>query len=216
VRDVNVAAPLQDYPNPDLPQFPVGTQVALVRRALLVDATGRIAPSRLTEQVQLRVYNEIRPMTAREFADAHSVDEHLLARAGQGFDEFNLNRAALFNGRSGGLLPLAALDRVFLTFSSHGIDEFEMRAEGRQGSAATGDHQEIGIEPTNAKRICKDCHGAPGVYSFNSYLPFRLAGPGATAAPRLSEISLADAERTAVVWKQERADWDALKTLLRR
>ena len=36
------SAPLwvEDYPNPALPQFPVGTQVALVRRALLVDAAG--------------------------------------------------------------------------------------------------------------------------------------------------------------------------------
>jgi hypothetical protein len=54
------------------------------------------------------------------------------------------------------------------------------------------------------------------VYSFNSYLPFRLVGPSITRAARLSEISLADAERTAVAWKEQRADWRALKPLLRR
>ena len=32
---------VQDYPNPALPPFPAGTQVALVRRALLIDTSGQ-------------------------------------------------------------------------------------------------------------------------------------------------------------------------------
>jgi hypothetical protein len=195
------------YPNPDLPQFPVGTQVALVRRALVIDAAGHLAPTKLTEQVQLRVYREIRRMTAQEFDDAHRIDENMFARAGQDFDEFTLSRQALFAGRSGGLVPLSASDRFFLTFSAQGVDEFEIGGEVRR---------QVGLEPARATRLCKDCHGAPGVYSFNSYLPFRLVGPSITRAARLSEISLADAERTAVAWKEQRADWRVLKPLLRR
>jgi hypothetical protein len=215
VRDTNAPSGMQeDFPNPDLPQFPVGTQMALVRRALLIDSTGRIAPSRLTEQVQLRTYREIRAMTVQEFADAHRVDENMFARAGQDFDEFSLSRAALLGGRGGGLLPLAALDRFFLTFSPHGVDEFDMRSEAGQRSVATEQHRQMGADPGSAKQLCKDCHGAPGVYSFNSYVPFRLTGPGVRQAPRLSEISLVEAERTAVVWKQQQSDWRLLQPLL--
>jgi hypothetical protein len=150
-----------------VPQFPVGTQVALVRRALLIDSAGRVTPTPLTEQVQLRTYREIGPMSPQAFADAHRVDENMFARAGQDFEEFSISRAALFGGRTGGLLPLAALDRFFLTFSSQGVDEFDMRSEGGQGGVATQD------DPARAaKRLCKDCHAAPGTYSFNSYVPF--------------------------------------------
>ena len=208
MHDANQPRYLQDYPNPNLPQFPVGTQVALVRRALLIDSTGRIAPTRLTEQVQLRTHRAISAMTAQEFADAQRIDENMFARAGQDFEEFSLSRAALFGERAGGLLPLAALDRFFLTFSSHGVDFFDMRSG--QSSLATQD------DPAHAAKLgCKDCHGAPGVYSFNSYVPFRLAGPGFTQAPRLSEISLVDAERVAVAWKQQQVDWGRLQPLLR-
>lgn len=200
---------LTPYPNPDVPQFPAGTQVALARRALLIDSTGKISPTRLIEQVQRRVYHSIEKMTPEAFADAHRIDEHMFARAGQDFDEFSLNRAALFAGRSGGLLPLGAVEPFFLTFSSKGIDAFEMRLEDRPRT--------YGVEPARARRICKDCHGAPGVYSVNSFVPFRLMnGANAGGAPRLSEISLSDAERTAVAWKQQRPEWIALRRLLTR
>jgi hypothetical protein len=200
---------LTPYPNPDVPQFPVGTQVVLVRRALLIDSSGSVSPTRLTEQVQLRVYHSIERMTSGAFADAHRVDESVFPRAGQDFEEFSLNRAALFAGRSGGLLPLGAVEPFFLTFSSKGIDAFEMRPEDRPRT--------YGTEPAQARRICKDCHGAPGIYSVNSFVPFRLMnGPNAAGAPRLSEIPLADAERTAVVWKQQRPEWIALSRLLTR
>jgi hypothetical protein len=191
------------YPNPELPAFPAGTQVALVRRALLIDGSGRIAATPLVEQVQLRVYREIRPMTAEEFDAAHMIDRRMFTRAGQEFEEFSLSRAALFAHRSGGLLPMAAADGFFLTFSSHGVDPFETA-------------QMTVADAASAKFVCKDCHGAPGVYSFNSFMPFRLLGPGAAAPARLSEIPLVDSERTAIAWKERRADWRALRTLLRR
>src|SRR5205823_2578127 len=45
--------------NPDLPQFPVGTQAALVRQMLLIDKGGRLAATHVTESVQFRVYRAI-------------------------------------------------------------------------------------------------------------------------------------------------------------
>ena len=46
-----------------LPQFPIGTQVALVRQAILIDTKGRLVPTALTESVQVRVYHAITPGT---------------------------------------------------------------------------------------------------------------------------------------------------------
>jgi hypothetical protein len=70
-----------------LPPFPKGTEVALVRRALLIDTSHRVVPSPLTESVQLRV-------------------------GGLG-TEFRLSRAQLFTGRAGGLRPLGAREDRF-------------------------------------------------------------------------------------------------------
>jgi hypothetical protein len=197
------------YPNPDVPQFPEGTQVALVRRALLIDSRGEITPSRLTESVQLRTYRRIGEMTPQVFLDAHRIEEGFFARAGQDFGEFRLNRVALFSARAGGLLPIGQDEKDFLTFSSHGNDVFEQRVAGSRDGAdsATG-------------RIvagCHDCHSAPGIYSVNSYYPFRLlSGPTSKGQARLSELSLADAERIAVSLKRQRPEWRTPGPLLTR
>jgi len=47
------------YPQPQ--QFPVGTQVALVRQMVLMSDHGEFVPTHLTESVQLRVYRAIDP-----------------------------------------------------------------------------------------------------------------------------------------------------------
>jgi hypothetical protein len=69
------------------PRVPPRTQFALARRMMLVDDSGAIAPTRLTESVQVRVL-------------------HGLANPGgdpQSFVEFRLRRRALIAGRAGGL-----------------------------------------------------------------------------------------------------------------
>jgi hypothetical protein len=43
------------FPNPNLPQFPVGAEVALVRRAQLIASSNTPSATALTESVQLRV-----------------------------------------------------------------------------------------------------------------------------------------------------------------
>lgn len=91
---------------------------------------------------------------------------------------------------------------------------FEERFESRDP------RREMGADAAAARRVCKDCHGAPGVYSLNSYLPFRLLAPSGTtpvATPaQLSEIPFEEAARTAIAAKQQRADWRVLQPLLRR
>jgi hypothetical protein len=84
--------------------LPVGGEVALVRRALLIASTGDLLPSNLTESVQVRVGRE----------------------TGQHVEEFRLHRIPLFAGREGGLLPTGETERDFKTgFASHAYDPFE-------------------------------------------------------------------------------------------
>jgi hypothetical protein len=73
--------------------LPAGAEVALVRRALLVAAPGEVAPTRLIESVQLRIYGE----------------------TGQAVSEFRLCRGLLFGGRAGGLRAVGPKERDFKT-----------------------------------------------------------------------------------------------------
>ena len=98
--------------NPALPALPEGTQVALVRRMLLIDDQGLIVPSNLVQSIQLRVF-----------------------RGKQSFFEFRMSREALFASKAGGLRAVGPDDVEFLTFSAKGDDPFEPR--GAAGTGAT-------------------------------------------------------------------------------
>lgn len=86
---------LNTEPNP---VTAIDTDVALVRRMLLIDHQGELIPSPLIETIQIR-----------HFSPA------------QRFHEFELNRARLFDGFAGGLVLKTA---VFPLFMGHG-DVFE-------------------------------------------------------------------------------------------
>jgi hypothetical protein len=76
-------------PNPELPQFPAGTQVALVRRMMLTDRAGNLVVTPIIESVQLRVYR-IDPKTASPGDPAN-----------QDFYNLLLDPRLLFSGVSG-------------------------------------------------------------------------------------------------------------------
>ncbi|HET9711511.1 MAG TPA: hypothetical protein VFP64_06505, partial [Pyrinomonadaceae bacterium] len=51
--------PRRLLPNPDLPEFPPGTQLALVRGMVLIDSEGNLRPTNIIEDVQIRVHYTI-------------------------------------------------------------------------------------------------------------------------------------------------------------
>jgi hypothetical protein len=138
--------------NPDLPQFPVGTQAALVRQMLLLDKEGGIAGTRVTENVQIRVFRAIPKMTAER-------DRRPGAPSDQDFYEFTRGRALLFAGKTGGLRPLGPDDKDFSTqLLVHNHDPFEGQ-------------DNIPFERVMGRpmRNCLGCHDRPGIYAFRSY-----------------------------------------------
>jgi hypothetical protein len=206
---------LPNLPNPALPQWPRGTEVALVRRAMLIGANGRPVVSPLTESVQLRVMRTDTPgMTAK------TIEQLYGARASdaQAFAEFQLRRAALFAGEAGGLRDVSG-DRDFKTgFNAHPWDEFANRT---RASVPFPDR----AQPfPNNRASCFGCHQYPGVYGFNSFhgdFPFTVSrvlkdGRDGSYVPRarpLAPMTVDQVERAAVQWKEAQPGWNALRKL---
>ena len=87
--------------SPDIPQFPPGTQVALVRRMVLFDADGKLLTTPMTESVQIRVFRDV-PTGGLTAASMRA----------QVFFEFNLSRALLLAGEAGGLRRVSIAEEV--------------------------------------------------------------------------------------------------------
>jgi hypothetical protein len=214
VEPPETANRLEEYlPNPMLPQFPVGTEVALVRRALLIGTSHRVRPTALKESVQLRVYREVPDMTlqALQAALVGGTAAYRRAQRWQSFQEFRLRRSLLFAGKAGGLRPVGARDRDFDTgFGSHTWDEFEhtgYRPADRPFAEASWGF---------IKESCFACHSLPGVSSFNSFFNYRrnLRNSDARRPFSLSEMPVAKVVGAAVKWKEKRSNWTALRKLL--
>jgi hypothetical protein len=175
--------------NPKVPQFPAGTQVALVRRALLVDRDGQLRPTHLIESVQLRVY--------REIADA----ERRTNPKEQAFFEFRFSRRAMLADPSRALNALSenSKDVEFVKFQTMGIDPFEADNDRERRYTAS------------AMATCVSCHAQAGVNSFNSFT--RRFGP-VTFSPELTDSSLDFQATVTMLEKRRRFDWGLLQGML--
>lgn len=185
-------APL--LPNPRLPQFPAGSEFALVRQLNLIDDQGVLTATRLTESVQIRQYRAI-----PEGVDANPIR----ARESQGFYKFTLNRAKLFAGEAGGLSPVTADAKEFALFMSQGIDWFEMQAGGN----SSVEKFQVGVI-----KSCAVCHAGPGVHSVLSYSRRRFAREY-LSPPALRESNPLDEASNTTYWKTKQYDWGLLQGL---
>ncbi len=170
--------------NAEAPQFPAGTQVALLRRALLVDAEGALFPSPLVEDVQLRFYHAQPAGAASSAAQAH---------ASQFFYEFKLSREKLFANQDGGLRPVLSGDEEFRQFMSHGLDPFEAESQ---------DARLVGTE--RVLTSCTTCHAAPGVRSWLSLRP----------AAKLASVKPSEEVNRSLEWHTKQVSWQKLRERL--
>lgn len=141
----------------ELPQFPVGTSVALVRRLVLVDRRAELVLTPLVESVQLRTYLAIAAPTGQEIFSFDISKEQQVA-------EFEFSRRLLFAGRDGGLRRVGDDDPSLSSFGTHGEDPFEEAGDARHWV------------PRTLQR-CGGCHGQAGVYGLSSYTRV-IGGPG--------------------------------------
>jgi hypothetical protein len=183
--------------NPDLPSFPAGTQVALVRRATFFDTQGNLNASPLTESVQIRVYRTITPTLERFFSDTL---EATIKNSGQTFYEIRLSRPLLFAAKNGGLRALGRHETEFSTFQQQGDDPID-------GATAGPSHEEK-LLPT--LQTCVWCHSGGGVRSLNSRAsllkPNRMQQE--PKDPNYGPIYWGDS--AALAWKENHYDWGLL------
>jgi hypothetical protein len=188
----------QALENPDLPSFPAGTQVAMVRRMTVFDNQGELAPSPVTESVQVRVYRGITNAEERNFGNGNMAD--IIRNSGQVFFEFKLSRPLLFSGKNGGLRAIARDETEFSTFQTKGDDPFEESPSGPRFA---------GNMPTELQS-CAWCHNGGGVRSLNSrnslLKPSRMQQEPQN--PQYGPIYWSD--NAAVSWKQNHFDWGLL------
>jgi hypothetical protein len=187
--------------NPELPQFPAGTEVALVRQMILLGKDGELAATTLTETVQLRVFRTIPKINVGE--------DPLRGRARvrgqpetQDSYEFTLGRAGLFAGASGGLRPLRRDEKDFRTQLLVGIaDEFEMPPSG-----------EFERRMSPALQTCLDCHDRPGIYSLQSFTGDNYPRPR-YYLPHLRQGDGDEQARLSAQKKREQFSWGLLRGL---
>ena len=202
-------------PNPQLPQFPKWTELALVRRALLIDSSYRVAAAPITESVQLRIVRGDVPSATPEIlqdATGSSSAGIRRVRSWQSVHELRLSRSALFENRAGGLRVAGADERDFKTgFNAHAYDVFERSPPGDESFSAWGPQPGI-------RQTCFGCHTLPGVYSFNSLQDFQAGlsdRDGNKVRPfPLSAMTVSEVAAAAVQWKEQRATWISLRALL--
>jgi hypothetical protein len=182
--------------NPELPQFPVGTQTALVRQMLLVDKDGRIATTRVTETVQIRIFRAIPKLMKRERQRDMSVHQEVY--------EFTRTRALLFAHERGGLRPLGPADKDFRTqLLVHPFDEFELPPDDAPFERRIG--------PTNLS--CLGCHDSPGIFSVQSYVGGDFPRPR-YYLPVLQENKNADSQgELSAMLKRQQYSWGLLQGL---
>ena len=142
-------------PNPAAPQLPKGTEIAFVRRALLIDSSRRVVASPLTESVQVRVMradsSSIKPEELTLRPDRDSIQR---AFERQAFFEFQLRRSDLFAKEAGGLRDVSD-ERDFHTgFGSHPSDDFEQPADAKRP------FPERALQFESHRRSCLGCHRA--------------------------------------------------------
>jgi hypothetical protein len=176
-------------PNPDLPQFPEGTQTALVRRMMLIDSNGDLVPTNLTESVQIRVYRSIPAGTAIRQPEALRTQDVF---------QFTLSRRKLFDGPAGSLSEVLRDEKEFMLFRSHGIDWFEHE----------GDPESDRFSVLNQ---CANCHASPGIHSVLSYSERRFQP--SIFPPAFSETKIADQEQMALGWKRRQYESELLRGL---
>jgi hypothetical protein len=190
-------SPLQDdAPNPDLPQLPAGTEVALVRQLTLFDDQGKLTATPITESVQIRVYHSV----TLSAAPAVGIDQ-MITKSGQDCYAIRLSRRSLFAGQSGGLKAARPDERDFALFGGGGPDD---GSPGHYASLSTY-HPVV--------KACVMCHRQAGIQSLSTL--GRLLKPNPLQQEAAESVGPRWWQDARILsWKKGQADWRLLSGYL--
>lgn len=185
--------------DPAVPQFPLGTTWALVRRMCVLDTEARIHATSVVESVQVRRYNLV-PTSATVPNDE--------SRGAQSPFEFAASRE-----RHGDLREVLDGERgfPFVQFRSLGIDPFEyyeehpVAAEEARDFAAKVESDVLGS--------CGRCHTGAGIRSVNSNPLSSSFAPRRLQLPQLIESDDDREAQATASWKRQQYDFGLLQGL---
>lgn len=186
-------------PNPKVPQFALGTRLALVRKMFVIDNAGNPVATTLTQTVQIRAHRAI----PSEISGGVSSEITMGVRETQGVFEFKSSRQRLLAGDPGSLRQVMPGEKEFPLFQSHGIDLFEFFS-----ASPLERHLRTVLDS------CASCHVQPGIHSMLSRGQPMLSGDHLFLPAHVLVASDPTGETAKTIeWKQTRADWRLLRTL---
>ncbi|MFP6874002.1 MAG: hypothetical protein VCA55_10900 [Verrucomicrobiales bacterium] len=170
----------------NMPAFPVGTAVALVRQMAVINRAGKIVVTPLVQSVQLRVYREV----------GEHIKDH---KASQAVFKFTLNRNALFENNAGGLNPVSPDKKIGLSLV-YNTDYFESKS---------------GLPARTIMQSCIDCHSCGGA-TIKSIFTFKQDDWVYGSSISLEKLRLLPTtahmeKQRAIQWKSLRHDWGLLQ-----
>jgi hypothetical protein len=188
---------LKELRHDSITQFPRGTMVAMVRRAMAIDRSTKIRVTPVTEMVQIRVYRRI-PDDPKANFHGDSGEQDVC--------EFVLDRAKLFAGEHG--LHAVESGDPPEPFERDGDDAFTRR------ETDTDANNPLSIQGMNltALKSCISCHQAPGIYSVIS-IDRRLQHDSDGEEPFVSYSWESEMHHTQVR-KIRRYDWGLLQGMI--
>jgi hypothetical protein len=176
----------------DGPRLPDGTQVALVRRAMVIDAAGQLVPTRITETVQIRVLIKV-PVS-------NDAKEHRVPGGEMDVMEFMLDRTKLFSGVSGGLVEVGKLERAFNFISGVSSGEsFEAYKNKPPPDPIKEMRETLGD--------CRGCHAIDSLISVKN----ELSNSGRLSTPVFESYNQKVQGEVTAQWKQSEFNWGLLR-----
>lgn len=175
------------HANPRTPNFPAGTQVALVKQALLIDESGKPVLSPLIQSIQLRTYLNV------------SIDARLNNPAlgpSQAVAEFVLQPGQMMQGNT----PMRAVVSGEMRHTNTFVHSDPIENPRTNNRA-----------PAPRLRSCVACHSSSGVHSINAR--HELFQRKSVLPPRLAASTPAAVGTATIIAKRRTYSWGLLQGL---
>lgn len=170
-----------------LPLFPVGTKTALLRQMTVIDDSGQIQLTPITQTLQMRVYRQV----------GHDVTDHDNSQAAV---KFRTQRRELFAAGHTGMIPVAWDEPLQVSLLQHN-DRYDT------------EHAASGIKTTMQSCIaCHSCGGATVQSIFTYQQDEWVPGAQSFTANQLSLTTTTPAAELEQIlaWKKQRSEWQLL------